>query len=163
MAVVVVGVDGSRESLTALRLSAREAGCRSARLQIAYVYEPVRAISVPAAASVVATDLAPSTTSNALLRNARQHDEQARVDAQQHAEGRLSHLISSSGVDLDGVDVERIVLADEHPSAALVRLSQRADLLVVGSRGRGGFTGLLLGSVSQQCVHHAACSVLVTR
>ena len=49
------------------------------------------------------------------------------------------------------------------PSAVLVDESRDADLLVVGSRGLGGFSGLLLGSVSQQCAHHAACPVVIVR
>jgi nucleotide-binding universal stress UspA family protein len=47
------------------------------------------------------------------------------------------------------------------PSRALIRESKGADMLIVGSRGRGGFSGLLLGSVSSACATHAACPVLV--
>jgi nucleotide-binding universal stress UspA family protein len=49
------------------------------------------------------------------------------------------------------------------PAESLIRCSQTARMLVVGSRGRGGFSQLALGSVSEQCVRHAACPVLVTR
>ena len=49
------------------------------------------------------------------------------------------------------------------PVKALIDAGRNADLLVVGSRGRGGFTGLLLGSVSDQVVHHSPCPVTVVR
>ena len=49
------------------------------------------------------------------------------------------------------------------PARALLTLGESADLIVVGSRGRGGFTGLLLGSVSQGVLHHARVPVAVVR
>jgi len=50
-----------------------------------------------------------------------------------------------------------------HPVQVLLRAATGAALLVVGSRGRNGFTGMLLGSVSQHCVQNASCSVVVAR
>ena len=57
----------------------------------------------------------------------------------------------------------RRVAARDRPASALLDAARDAQLLVVGSRGRGGFTGLTLGSVSQALIHHAPCPVLITR
>ncbi|WP_257003634.1 universal stress protein [Streptomyces sp. SA15] len=55
------------------------------------------------------------------------------------------------------------VLARDHPAEALLTAAEDADMLVVGTRGRGGFAGLLLGSVSLKVAAHAACPVVVAR
>jgi nucleotide-binding universal stress UspA family protein len=52
---------------------------------------------------------------------------------------------------------------ERSPASVLIEASDGADLLVVGSRGRGGFKGLLLGSVGQQCSYHARCPVTIVR
>jgi nucleotide-binding universal stress UspA family protein len=52
---------------------------------------------------------------------------------------------------------------EQSPGPALVAAAKGAELLVVGSRGRGGFQGLLIGSVSQHCARHAECSVVIVR
>jgi nucleotide-binding universal stress UspA family protein len=63
-------------------------------------------------------------------------------------------------VDTSGIEVRRLVEA-RSPADALIEAARDADLLVVGNRGRGGFAGLLLGSVGQQVSHHAPCPVVI--
>jgi nucleotide-binding universal stress UspA family protein len=65
-------------------------------------------------------------------------------------------------IDLPAAQVRTSVVEGPAPHA-LVAAAENADLLVVGSRGHGGFSELLLGSVSGHCVHHAKCPVVVVR
>jgi hypothetical protein len=59
------------------------------------------------------------------------------------------------------LDIAAEGMLEEHPAAALTRLSATTQLLVVGSRGRGAPRGMLLGSVSQHLLRHAACDVAI--
>jgi nucleotide-binding universal stress UspA family protein len=82
-------------------------------------------------------------------------------DPERHARTVLTASVeraSSEGAS----DVDQIV-AQGHPAGVLIDRSQDADLLVVGTRGHGGFAGMLLGSVSTHCVQHARCPVVVVR
>lgn len=83
-------------------------------------------------------------------------------DLHRAAEDLLERALANVEDGIEGIEVERQVV--EGPAAeVLVGAAAPGDLLVVGSRGHGGFAGLLLGSVSEQCVHHAACPVVVVR
>ena len=68
--------------------------------------------------------------------------------------------MDSKRVLIPGIDV-KTKLVHSHPVQALLDEAAGAELIVVGSRGRGGFTGMLLGSVSQAVLQHAGCPVAV--
>lgn len=135
---IVVGVDGSSGSLQALRWAADEARLRGAALEV------IAAWHYPVLATIPAFGVQPPA--EALAEEARK----GLVDLLE-AEG----ITSASGLTV----LERVV--EGPPAGALVDAAADADLLVVGSRGRGGFSGLLLGSVSQAVVSHARCPVVV--
>lgn len=134
---VVVGVDGSDHGTLALHWAIDEARRRGAVLQIVHAWRyPYIGADVGFAASPAVLE--------GVEANARTIVDDAAAVA------------SGAGVE----DVETTLVSG--PSAGiLLDAANGADLLVVGSRGRGGFTGLLLGSVSQQCAHHAPCPVVI--
>jgi nucleotide-binding universal stress UspA family protein len=78
------------------------------------------------------------------------------------AETELTEAISEVAGQEPDVTINPVVVRG-WPAEVLLTAAEGADLLVVGSRGRGGFTSALLGSVSQNCVHHATCPVLIIR
>jgi nucleotide-binding universal stress UspA family protein len=83
-------------------------------------------------------------------------------DFRQGAAAALDETLKEVVADADSVTIERRV-DQGAPAAVLVEESRGAELLVVGSRGHGGFAQLLLGSVSQQCAQHAFCPVVIVR
>jgi nucleotide-binding universal stress UspA family protein len=82
--------------------------------------------------------------------------EQLAAGAKQLVAGEIQPVLG----DDPGVEVQQDVF-EADAAGALVEASRGAELLVVGSRGRGGFTGLLLGSVGQQVAHHAHCPMVI--
>ena len=136
MGTIVVGVDGSPGALAALRFALEEARLRKASVTAVFAW------SIPFVADV------PSGLLPELL-----------SDFRADAERLLEEAIAEAG-DPGGVEIGRLVV-DAPAGRALLEAARGADLLVVGSRGRGGFTGLLLGSVSQQCTQHATCPVVI--
>ncbi len=76
------------------------------------------------------------------------------------AHARSTLETSLAELDVGQAQVEARVIQG-HPAAVLLEAAESAGLLVVGSRGRGGFVGMVLGSVSQHCIQRAACPVVV--
>ena len=139
-AFIVVGTDGSPHAERALEFAADEARRRNAAVHV------VTAWHVPAA--VYGPGFAP--TANPPVEDATR--EGAELVAARAAES----------LRLRGLEVETSV-CHAQAADALIDQSEGADLLVVGSRGHGGFSGLLLGSVGQQCAHHAHCPTVIVR
>lgn len=143
---ILVGVDASKGSIEALRYAADEARMRSAVLEVMYVFDPPEQVTAFPVPPTKGRDLGATL-------------EEKRSRARQD----LGRWLDDIDIDFEGIDVEWSVLADRRPSRALVERSANADLVVVGSRGHGGFAGLKLGSVSEQVTRHAKAPVLVIR
>ena len=139
--LVVVGVDGSEESVAALRWAADYAKATGATVQalIAWHY--------PDVAGGAPVGHAPPPI---------------RHESEQRIRDTLDQAVRQVYPDPVAAGVQTRV-AYGHPSQALVEASKEASLLVVGSRGHGAFTGMLLGSVSMHCVTSAFCPVTVVR
>ncbi|WP_280236002.1 universal stress protein [Nocardia cyriacigeorgica] len=86
----------------------------------------------------------------------------ARPDMQTQAEALLSESIAGYREMYPDVPVKRVVVQDR-PARALLHAAASAQLIVVGSRGRGGFVGMTLGSVSQAVLHTAECPLIIVR
>jgi nucleotide-binding universal stress UspA family protein len=135
---IVVGVDGSAGSRSALEWAAEEARTRKARLDVVHVWNyPWVVVAAGAAAAGVGEE-------------------------EYEAGGRdvLERSIADVRPALEGVDVHPR-LGSGDAAEVLLQAAAGADLVVVGSRGHGGFTALLLGSVGLHCAQHAPCPVVI--
>lgn len=135
---IVVGVDGSPGSINALRWALGQARRTGARLQL------VNAWSYPYSVAPMAIAIPMPTT-----------DEMAHV-----ASSTLKSAMEDLGGDSLEVDVEYTIV-EGSAAEALVNAAAGAALLVVGSRGLGGFSRLLLGSVSHHAAHHTPCPIVI--
>ncbi len=137
---IVVGVDESAHGRQALEWAMREAGLRNAGLTVITV---ISAVASPWTGR-------PLTVPNA-------------DEAVTGAREAVEELVSKSASDLDGPKPSSVTVNvfTGVPVQALVDASNDAELIVVGSRGTGGFSKALLGSVSSQVAHHAGCPVVI--
>jgi nucleotide-binding universal stress UspA family protein len=143
MSTIVVGVDGSPSSIAALRWALGEAAVRNAEVRA------VQAWSHPFLTSPLGV-VEPALDAEALA---------AIAGA---ARERLEAALVEAGASESGIEVEALV-KEGAPAPVLLEAARDAELLVVGSRGLGGFAGLLLGSVGRHCVEHASCPVVILR
>jgi nucleotide-binding universal stress UspA family protein len=130
---IVVGVDGSPSSEEALRWAVEQARLTG---------QPVHALT---------------SWTYPLDYGAPEIDS---IDWEGNSTGVLENTVAKV---LDRSDADRVTqqVVEGHPARVLLDAAADADLLVVGSRGHGGFAGMLLGSVSQHVVAHATCPVVV--
>jgi nucleotide-binding universal stress UspA family protein len=140
---IVAGVDGSPSSLGALRWAIRQASLSGATV------DAVIAWQYPAAAAGYGWALVGM-------------DQDGGFDFKEISEKTLADAVSNALDPASEVRV-RSLIAEGNPAQVLLDAAADADLLVVGSRGHGGFAEALLGSVSQHCVQHARCPVVVIR
>jgi nucleotide-binding universal stress UspA family protein len=140
MSGIVVGIDGSHNASLALTWAMKEAALRTAELTVMTVH------SVPASYWSGGPVLLPG-------------DEEKVAEARKAAEAAVTKV----GTEFNGTKPEAVsvVAVNGFPAQVLIDASAHCDLLVIGTRGGGGFAPLRLGSISSQVVQHAHCPVVV--
>jgi nucleotide-binding universal stress UspA family protein len=146
---VVVGVDGSAGAQEALRWALAEGRLRNSPVRVVHAWTFGYIGSSVEGFAYWEGSISPYSSAGIDL-----------SDLHSAAEDLLERSLAEVGDEIKGVEIERLVVQGA-AAAILVSAVAPGDLLVVGSRGHGGFVGLLLGSVSQQCVHRAPCPVVV--
>lgn len=136
MKQIVVGIDGSEGSKAALRWALDEAKAHGATVEALFAWSYLNQ-------SAPGGEFLPGYS-----------EEEARAELDQ----AIDEIVGTQSE----VTVKKTVIC-ELPARALIEASKRADLIVVGARGLGGFRELLLGSVSHQVANHVACPVTIIK
>jgi nucleotide-binding universal stress UspA family protein len=138
MSTIVVGIDGSAESGRALRYALDEARLRGSSVKVVSAWH-IPLILYEAGWAPAPLDL---------------------EGYPKYAQSALDKALEDAGAAASGIEVTTVVSKGQ-AADVLCAEAKGADLLVVGSRGLGGFRGLLLGSVSQQCAHYTPCALVI--
>jgi len=137
---IVVGIDGSPSSKAALAWAVRQAERTGGTIEAVTAWHHPIVLAAPFGPACVLPE----------------------TDFAEVAAHVLSQVVSET-VDQAGPVKVSSMVREGKPDEVLLEAAQGADLLVVGSRGHAGLTEALLGSVSQHCVHHAQCPVVIVR
>lgn len=138
---VVVGIDGSDNSRRALIWAVDHVRRRGGHLQIVWAWQSPAGAVTPMGMAYV-----PPPASQ----------------LQQHAEEQLAAFLETANRECElGAVVSETIVSERGAAALLCEIAEDADLLVVGSRGLGGFKGLVLGSVSARCASASSCPVAI--
>ena len=140
MSGIVVGIDGSDHSRRALEWAAREAGMRHVPLTVLAVHQAVAGFTGRAVASPGDRELTEKV------------GDAARQETDKVLDG-LEGALRPESIS--------VVSRNGLPADEILKAAEDADMVVVGSRGAGGFRHLLMGSVSSQITHHAHCPIVV--
>ncbi|MBT8159528.1 universal stress protein [Arthrobacter sp. GN70] len=141
--VIVVGFDGSEHSQTALNWAIDEARQRDGQLRLVTAWTQPLMAWYPAVMETAAGEIAAEDSPQHIAETLQAEALKTAAGERTAATGQVVHNVS--------------------PASAILDAARDADLIVIGSRGHGGFPGLHLGSVSSQVLSHAQCPVLVVR
>jgi nucleotide-binding universal stress UspA family protein len=141
---IVVGVDGSAGSREALRFALEDAARRGGRVEVVWAFQPADWYTLVDGEVTVPND----------------DDITANLEAQ--AQQMVRGIVLEQDRALAAVPVEVVAVLGP-PGRVLAEQARGAEMLVLGHRGRGGVSSVVLGSVGLYCVIHAPCSVMIVR
>jgi nucleotide-binding universal stress UspA family protein len=144
-AAVVVGVDGSAGSSEALQWAIAEARLRQVPLRAIHAWTYAEPLIPPLIGYPYSAE-----------------DVESAIDERRQAAEGLLEQATEALAEAREIEIERVI-GEGSAARVLIDAVGEDDLLVVGTRGHGGFSSLLLGSVSEQCAEHASCPVVIVR